>query len=50
MSEELRLYSFQNFYLAGIHAGIQTAHSIAEMSMKTYEQSYKYYKEWGTRS
>lgn len=30
----MRLYSFQNFYLAGIHAGIQTAHTIARMSQK----------------
>lgn len=29
-----RLYSFQNFYFAGIHAGIQTAHTIARMSQK----------------
>lgn len=28
---ELRAYFFQNFYLQGIHAGIQTAHTIAEM-------------------
>lgn len=30
----MRLYSFQNFYLAGIHAGIQTAHTVARMSQK----------------
>lgn len=29
-----RLYSFQNRYFAGIHAGIQTAHTIARMSQK----------------
>lgn len=29
-----RLYSFQNMYFAGIHAGIQTAHTIARMSQK----------------
>ena len=28
----MRLYSFQNFYFAGIHAGIQTAHSVGEMA------------------
>ena len=46
MAEELRLYSFQNFYLEGIHAGIQTAHSIAEMSLQTYEQKHKQYRDW----
>lgn len=30
----MRLYSFQNMYFCGIHAGIQTAHSIARMSQK----------------
>ncbi len=29
-----RLYSFQNMYFAGIHAGIQTGHTIARMSQK----------------
>lgn len=35
----MRLYSFQNMYFAGIHAGIQTAHSIAEMFIKYPLQS-----------
>ena len=30
----MRLYSFQCFYFAGIHAGIQTAHSVAEIAVK----------------
>lgn len=30
----MRLYSFQNFYFAGIHAGIQTAHSVAEIAAR----------------
>lgn len=30
----MRLYSFGNMYLQGIHAGIQTAHSISEMFSK----------------
>lgn len=34
MKEPLRAYFFQNFYLQGIHAGIQTAHTVAEMSVK----------------
>lgn len=35
--ENLRLYSFQNFYLSGIHAGIQTAHAIQELNNKYQE-------------
>lgn len=31
---DARLYSFGNFYFGGIHAGIQTAHSVARMSQK----------------
>lgn len=42
--EELRLYSFQNMYFSGIHAGIQTAHTIAEISLQTEEKNS--YKEW----
>lgn len=44
--EELRLYSFQNFYLKGIHAGIQTAHTIAEMSTQTADDCYHEYTDW----
>ena len=33
---ELRAYFFQNFYLQGIHAGIQSQHTTAEMAMKYY--------------
>lgn len=29
-----RLYAFGNFYFSGVHAGIQTAHSVARMSQK----------------
>ena len=31
---ELRAYFFQNFYLQGIHAGIQSQHTTAEMFLK----------------
>lgn len=31
---ELRTYSFNNFYLKGIHAGIQSAHSHDELTVK----------------
>ena len=34
MSEQLRAYCFNNFYLQGIHAGIQSAHSLMEMAVK----------------
>ena len=33
-SEELRAYFFNNMYLQGIHAGIQTQHCTAEMFIK----------------
>lgn len=32
--QELRAYFFQNFYLQGIHAGIQSQHTTAEMFIK----------------
>lgn len=32
--QQERLYSFANMYFAGIHAGIQTSHTIARMSQK----------------
>lgn len=32
--QELRAYFFQNFYLQGIHAGIQAQHTMAEMFVK----------------
>ena len=32
--QELRAYFFQNFYLQGIHAGIQSQHTTAEMFVK----------------
>lgn len=42
-----RLYAFQNFYLASIHAGIQTAHSIAELSIKTKNTDHEnQYMDW----
>lgn len=34
-----RAYFFQNFYLQGIHAGIQSAHTVARMSVKYLEGS-----------
>jgi hypothetical protein len=33
-NQELRAYFFQNMYLQGIHAGIQTQHCTAEMFVK----------------
>ncbi len=48
-----RLYSFQNFYFAGIHAGIQTAHSVARMSQKYPQYSgsdeAELFTEWAER-
>ncbi len=32
--QELRVYFFQNMYLQGIHAGIQSQHTTAEMFVK----------------
>lgn len=32
--QELRAYFFQNFYLQGIHAGIQSQHTTAELFIK----------------
>lgn len=42
---DYRLYSFVNTYLTGIHAGIQTAHVIAEMSQKYQNQPYDKFHE-----
>jgi len=37
---ELRAYFFQNFYLHGIHAGIQSQHTTAEMFVKYQQHSF----------
>lgn len=34
MEQQLRAYHFQNMYLTGIHAGIQTQHCTVEMFLK----------------
>jgi hypothetical protein len=53
INEELRAYSFNNFYLSGIHAGIQSAHSHDEMTIKyllkesdNYIISRSFFKKW----
>ena len=43
MSEELRGYSFQNFYLQGIHAGIQSAHAYVRIFLKYPEINLRDY-------
>jgi len=53
MSEELRLYSFQNMYLPGVHCGPQGIHSAIDMARK-YDHSYygcknvgvSFYRDW----
>ncbi|QCQ59689.1 hydrolase [Rheinheimera phage Barba8S] len=38
MEVKMRAYFFQNFYLQGIHAGIQSQHTTAEMFVKYSDQ------------
>lgn len=49
MEEELKAYFFQNMYLQGIHAGIQSAHTLATM-FTTYtsesREKYEMLHEW----
>lgn len=40
--QELRAYFFQNMYLQGIHAGIQSQHTTAEMFIKYLEPCNPY--------
>lgn len=47
----MRAYFFQNFYLQGIHAGIQSQHTTAEMFVKYTDESYQQSMlfEWATK-
>lgn len=47
--QELRCYHFNNFYLAGIHAGIQAAHAQHELAHKYLgidTDASELYEEW----
>lgn len=47
MEVKMRAYFFQNFYLQGIHAGIQSAHTLAEMSLLDWDaEIYEVYRVW----
>ena len=61
MTEELRLYSFTNFYLSSIQQGIQTGHAAVELFMRydpretftieavqTTEMLYDWAENWKT--
>ena len=43
--QELRAYFFQNFYLQGIHAGIQSQHTTAEMFVKYSKPNTIFFNE-----
>lgn len=43
-SEELRAYFFNNMYLQGIHAGIQTQHCTTEIFNKYYKYTLSQYQ------
>lgn len=46
MHQETRAYFFNNMYLQGIHAGIQSAHTIAEMMVAFPD--HPLLKQWAT--
>lgn len=47
MVTETRLYSFVNMYLSDIQKGIQTAHIVGELSMRSHPQ-YDDWLDWKT--